>query len=132
MKPANPGVKLTYDDFLQFPEDGKRHELIDGEHCVTPAPIREHQAIVMNLGSLIWVYLQQHPIGRVFGSPLDVIFSHFDVVEPDVLFITHERMPLASTEIACGVLNCSGPLPRVPTDLMKRPFLSYLTTRESP
>ena len=92
MKPANPGVKLTYDDFLQFPEDGKRHELIDGEHYVTPAPIRKHQAIVMSLGSLIWAYLQQHPIGRVFGAPLDVIFSHFDVVEPDVLFITHERM----------------------------------------
>src|SRR5213593_3056213 len=27
MKPA--GVKLTYDDFLLFPDDGKRHELID-------------------------------------------------------------------------------------------------------
>src|SRR5262245_25384353 len=30
MKPANPGVKLTYDDFLLFPDDGQRHELIDG------------------------------------------------------------------------------------------------------
>src|SRR5882672_1155213 len=28
MKPASPGVKLTYDDFLLFPDDGKRHELI--------------------------------------------------------------------------------------------------------
>jgi hypothetical protein len=35
MKPASPGVKLTYDDFLLFPDDGKRHELIDGEHYVT-------------------------------------------------------------------------------------------------
>jgi Uma2 family endonuclease len=26
------GVKLTYDDFVLFPDDGKRHELIDGEH----------------------------------------------------------------------------------------------------
>jgi len=38
MKPHNPGVKLTYDDYVQFPEDGKRHELIDGEHVVTPTP----------------------------------------------------------------------------------------------
>ena len=29
MKPAGPGVKLTYDDFVLFPDDGKRHELID-------------------------------------------------------------------------------------------------------
>ena len=33
-----PGVKLTYDDFLLFPDDGQRHELIDGEHYVTPSP----------------------------------------------------------------------------------------------
>jgi hypothetical protein len=26
---TNPGVKLTYDDFVLFPDDGKRHELID-------------------------------------------------------------------------------------------------------
>jgi len=32
-------VKLTYDDFVHFPDDGKRHELIDGEHYVTPSPI---------------------------------------------------------------------------------------------
>ena len=25
-------IKFTYDDFLQFPDDGKRHELIDGDH----------------------------------------------------------------------------------------------------
>ena len=24
--------KLTYEDFLLFPDDGQRHELIDGEH----------------------------------------------------------------------------------------------------
>ena len=42
MRPT-PGVKLTYDDFLLFPDDGKRHELIDGEHYVTP-PRRDHQA----------------------------------------------------------------------------------------
>ena len=29
MKPASPGLKLTYDDFVLFPDDGKRHELID-------------------------------------------------------------------------------------------------------
>ena len=91
MKPAYPGVKLTYEDYLQFPEDGKRHELIDGEHYVTPTPNLKHQAISVNLAGLIWSYLQQHPIGRVYTAPLDVIFSDFDVVEPDVLYISHER-----------------------------------------
>lgn len=91
MKPVSPGVKLTYEDYLQFPEDGKRHELIDGEHFVTPTPVRKHQAIAMNLSGLIWSYLQQHPVGRVYGAPFDVIFSDYDVVEPDLIYISNER-----------------------------------------
>ena len=38
VKPDSSGVKLTYDDFVLFPDDGKRHELIDGEHYVTTSP----------------------------------------------------------------------------------------------
>ena len=45
-------VKLTWDDLLLFPEDGKKHEIIDGEHFVTATPVRRHQVIVMNLGGL--------------------------------------------------------------------------------
>jgi hypothetical protein len=32
---GDSGVKLTYDDFLLFPDDGMRHELVDGEHYAT-------------------------------------------------------------------------------------------------
>ena len=53
LKPAAPGVKLTYEDFLLSPDDGKRHELIDGEHYVTHTPNTKHQTIVMNLGGMI-------------------------------------------------------------------------------
>src|SRR5262245_45199255 len=54
MKTAGPSaVKLTYDDFVLFPDDGKRHELIDGEHYVTPAPNIRHQVIVGNLYLII-------------------------------------------------------------------------------
>ena len=38
VNPARSGVKLTYDDFVLFPDDGQRHELIDGEHYLTPSP----------------------------------------------------------------------------------------------
>ncbi len=35
MSPLAPDMKLTWDDFAQFPEDGMRHEVIDGVHVVT-------------------------------------------------------------------------------------------------
>ena len=91
VKPASPGLKLTYDDFALFPDDGKRHELIDGEHYVTPTPNTRHQQICGDLFALIWIYLEAHPIGRAFGVPLDVVFSQFDVVEPDIQYLSNER-----------------------------------------
>ena len=91
MKPASPGVKLTYDDFVLFPDDGKRHELIDGEHYVTPSPNTRHQKIVGTLYGLIWTWLEAHPIGQLFLAPFDVVLSAFDVVEPDLLYLSNER-----------------------------------------
>jgi Uma2 family endonuclease len=89
---ANPArVRLTYDDFLLFPDDGKRHELIDGEHYVTPSPNIRHQTILGNLSFLIRTWLEQHPVGRAFMAPLDVVFTQFDVVEPDLLFVSRNR-----------------------------------------
>ena len=88
---AFPGVKLTYDDFVQFPDDGQRHELIDGEHYVTPSPNRKHQRVSGNIHLLIGAWLEQRPIGQLFYAPFDVVFSRFDVVEPDLLYMSNER-----------------------------------------
>ena len=91
MKAASPGVKLTYDDFVLFPDDGKRHELIDGEHYVTPSPNTRHQQVSGKLHLLIGSWLETHPIGRIFYAPYDVVFSDFDVVEPDLVYLSNER-----------------------------------------
>jgi Uma2 family endonuclease len=88
---SGSGVKLTYDDFLLFPDDGKRHELIDGEHYVTPSPNTKHQAVLGSLHLLVAGWLEQHPIGQVFLAPFDVVFTRFDVVEPDLLYMSNER-----------------------------------------
>jgi len=91
MKTAASGVKLTYDDFLLFPDDGLRHELIDGEHYVSPSPNIRHQVISGSLYLLLGAWLEAHPGGRAFYAPLDVIFSRFDVVEPDLLYLSAAR-----------------------------------------
>jgi Uma2 family endonuclease len=92
MMPAGSGVKLTYDDFLLFPEDdGLRHELIDGEHYVTPCPNTRHQRLSGNFYWLIRSHLEQHRFGQLFYAPFDIVFSRFDVVEPDLLYMSNER-----------------------------------------
>ena len=92
MKPATPpSVKFTYDDFLNFPADGKRHEIIDGEHYVTPSPNTKHQRTCTNLVVALGTCLKRHPLGEVFVAPFDVVFSDLDVVEPDLIYISRER-----------------------------------------
>jgi Uma2 family endonuclease len=122
---ATPGVKLTYDDFVLFPDDGKRHELIDGEHYVTPSPGRKHQAIVWNLAAMIGPYLESHPVGRAFVAPFDVVFSEFDVVEPDLLFISNGRLEhVLTTKHVRGapnlVVEIASPSTRTRDETLKR------------
>jgi hypothetical protein len=75
--PAVPAdTRLTYDDFLLFPDDGKRHEIIDGVHYVTPSPNLRHQDLVGRLYLTIGTYLAARPgMGRLFLAPLDVVLS---------------------------------------------------------
>ena len=71
---ARPDRRLTYDDFLLFPEgDGLRHEIIDGVHYVTAAPSLRHQDLVG--GTWRWQFPAIHPASGVFLSPLDVVFT---------------------------------------------------------
>jgi hypothetical protein len=85
---AQGDTRLTYDDFVLFPDDGKRHESIDGVHYVTPCPSTRHQVLLGRLYFEIESCLRQHPgVGRAFLSPFDVLFTKWDVVEPDLLFV---------------------------------------------
>ena len=98
VRATGPGVKLTYDDFVLFPDDGKRHELIDGEHYVTPSPNRKHQKVLGNLHLLIGMWLDEHSIGQIYLAPFDVVLSMFDVVEPDLLYMSNERAAIVLTD----------------------------------
>ncbi len=91
MPPPTRSVKLTFEDYLLFPDDGKRHELIDGDHFVTPAPITKHQRISRKLTTALDAFVTRHRLGEVFCAPYDVVLSEVDVVEPDVLFVSAAR-----------------------------------------
>jgi len=84
-------VKLTYDDYVLFPDDGMRHELIDGVHYVTPCPNLRHQQILGRLYLAVGNWLEAHSAGQVLFAPFDVVFTQHDVVEPDLLFVLREH-----------------------------------------
>ncbi len=65
-------VRFNYDDFLLFPEDGKRHEIIDGDHFMTPSPNTKHQRVSGNLFNALTNFLKARKSGEAFAAPLDV------------------------------------------------------------
>jgi Uma2 family endonuclease len=91
---AHSDRRLTYDDFLLFPEgDGLRHEIIDGVHYVTAAPNLRHQDLIGKLYLALGNFLAGRPgTGRVFLSPVDVIFTIHDIVEPDLVFVAADQL----------------------------------------
>ncbi len=81
----------TYRDLVALPEDQLRHELIDGEHVVTPSPNTAHQAISLNLVRLLLLFLDKHRLGQLLCAPFDIKFSMSTVLVPDLVYFTAER-----------------------------------------
>ena len=91
--------RLTYDDFLLFPDDGLRHEIIDGAHYMTPSPNQRHQELVARLHLSLGAFLEDRPDrGRLFLSPFDVVFSFHDVVEPDLVFVAPDQLEILTAQ----------------------------------
>jgi Uma2 family endonuclease len=87
--------KLTYEDYAQIPDDGKRHEIIDGVHYVSPSPNRTHQGLLGNLHFKLMSFINEHReyrLGEVYLAPFDVVLSPHDVVQPDLLFVSTARL----------------------------------------
>jgi Uma2 family endonuclease len=91
VKPGKPDVKFTFQDWLQTPEDGLRHEILDGDHVVTPAPNLHHQRISRRIHHQLYQQIELTGRGEVFYAPAGVRLSDEDVVEPDLFVVLAER-----------------------------------------
>lgn len=83
-------TKHTYEDYLKTPDD-ERLELLDGILTEPPAPNTAHQSVQTELGWRLAQFAREGQLGHVFFAPTDVVLSHTDVVQPDLLFISSER-----------------------------------------
>lgn len=91
--------QVTFADLQQWPDDGKRYELYDGEVCEVPGPTPRHQVAAQNVYDFLRAYQRSHG-GRVLISPIDIVFSEVDVIQPDVLFFSQARAHLVDPDRA--------------------------------
>ncbi len=77
----------TVERALALPDDGARHEVLDGELFVTPAPSLRHQEVVGALNPLLRAYVRAHGLGWALTSPADIVFSPRRLVQPDLFVV---------------------------------------------
>ncbi len=83
--------KYTYEDYCKISND-KRYELIEGELLRTPSPITNHQRISRRLEFILEKFITGNNLGELFDAPYDVYFDNENVVQPDLLFISKDRL----------------------------------------
>ncbi len=102
MTAVNSRIKFTFDDYCLMPEE-QRYELIEGDFYMVPSLSVIHQRVSANIGALLRDYVQNNNCGEIFHAPLDVVLSSFDVVQPDIFYISRERSDIITDD------NIQGP-----------------------
>jgi Uma2 family endonuclease len=99
---ATGATRLTYRDYCSLPDDGRRHEIFDGELVTTDPPDLRHQRILVNLSLLLAPYARK-ALAELLAAPLDVVLSDHDVVQPDLVYVSRENARIVREE------NLQGP-----------------------
>lgn len=88
-----PPGEWTTDDLDALPDDGRRHELLDGTLLMSPSPTRLHQSIALMLGAALQ---ESCPADLDVTQAVEVRLSRTRAFIPDLL-VTHldaaERNP---------------------------------------
>ena len=103
MPKTQASIKFTYEDYKSLPEsERERFELLEGELVpMPPSPGEPHQWISIGLASLLYRFVREHQLGRVYEAPLDVVLGGpggEHVVQPDIFFISKARRHIIHKE----------------------------------
>ncbi|PIX97811.1 MAG: Uma2 family endonuclease [Hydrogenophilales bacterium CG_4_9_14_3_um_filter_63_34] len=86
--------RYTVEEYLTWPEDGTRYELIDGIPYEMNAPGYDHQKVVAALHVELALHQRERlksgggePPCDILESPIDVILSDLTVVQPDLIVV---------------------------------------------
>lgn len=84
------GRKMTEDEFMRLPKDGRKWELVGGEAREVPAG-HEHDILVINIGAMLKPFARGR--GFVSGSSAGFRMASGNVRSPDVSYMSKERLP---------------------------------------
>ena len=99
---------MTATEFAALPEGPPHFQLVEGELYFMASPNREHQKIALKLARRLGNFLDQHPGGEVYIAPSDVKLDEDNVFEPDIYFVSQERLYILTDQGAEGAPDFGG------------------------
>jgi Uma2 family endonuclease len=94
---------MTTNEFFQLTLlSNRQYQLLNGRSIVNPAPTMKHQRIARRLFRLLDSFVASRVLGEVWFAPCDVVLSQFDVVQPDLFFVSTERADIVSEKNVQG------------------------------
>lgn len=123
------GNKLKYSatEFELFPDDGNRHEVIDGDHYVSPPPNTYHQTVSRRVQFDLYRQIELADRGVVFNAPTGVELSETDIVQPDLILVGAYHKHIVAPKRIIGIPDLiveilSPSNPRHDTDLKRSTY----------
>jgi Uma2 family endonuclease len=74
-------------------------ELWDGELVMSPAPSFFHQQIVDRFHDYLKAFVRARQLGQTGVAPLDMVLTNTRATQPDVVFISNERLDIIKTRL---------------------------------
>lgn len=87
-----PQGSWTYEDYCAIPDDGRRYEIITGVLTVAPSPNADHQEVVVELTTVINLFLKATRRGKLYIAPFDVRLESGTVLQPDLLVLLSSHL----------------------------------------
>lgn len=102
-----PTARLRGEYLWEIPDPPEghyqRYEVLDGELVASGPPLVVHQHVLGSLLVPLAKFVKAHRLGEVIMGPFGVILAEYDAVQPDIVFISNERLSLLSNRAVEGV-----------------------------
>lgn len=104
IQPAvNEALKFTCSDYRLLPDNGKRYEILEGELLMSPSPNTKHQIVLLNLAAILKSFVERNNLGQIFIAPYDIVLSKYDVVQPDIIFVSNNKKQIIKSTHIEGI-----------------------------
>ncbi len=88
---------LSFEQFERFPDDGMKHELLQGEHIILPPPKLRHTKVQQKLSDALRPYVHEHKLGEI-NIEAGFKLSSDTWLQPDVAFVRTEQIQRADPD----------------------------------